>query len=193
MTVAKASTAMAVCVSLVPLGLSRRMIRVAVICAWHSARTFTALMDWLVQCVETAHSPATTTLRVHRVQPVQLVSMVPVSRARLLNSLGLTWLHAISFATDVCYAQTLPCSIRRMGGFPRLARCVSLVWLARHPPRRMHCVKSAHQVSIRLLVTVVATVRLAKSRMSLSSASGPLTVRPASTEHIVTTTALRLE
>ena len=59
MIAAKASTAMAVCVSLVPLGLSRRMIRVAVICAWHSARTSTAQMAYhaSVAVPAVSHSP----------------------------------------------------------------------------------------------------------------------------------------
>ena len=57
--VAKASTAMAVCVSLVPLGLSRTMIRVVVICAWHSARTSTAQMAYhaSVAVPAVSHSP----------------------------------------------------------------------------------------------------------------------------------------
>ena len=42
--VAKASTAMAACVNLVPLDRNRRMIGVVVICAWRSARTSTAPM-----------------------------------------------------------------------------------------------------------------------------------------------------
>ena len=44
MTVVKASTAMVACVSIVPLDRNRRMIGVAAICAWRSARTSIALM-----------------------------------------------------------------------------------------------------------------------------------------------------
>ena len=45
-TVVWGSTAMAACVRRVLPGLSQRTIRVAAICAWHSARTSTAPMEW---------------------------------------------------------------------------------------------------------------------------------------------------
>ena len=48
-TVVWGSTAMAACVRRVLPGLSQRTIRVAAICAWHSARTSTAPMEWRAQ------------------------------------------------------------------------------------------------------------------------------------------------
>ena len=58
LTVTKASTAMAACVSLVPLDLNRRTIRVAAIYVSHSARTSTALTAYHVSVAVPAVSPS---------------------------------------------------------------------------------------------------------------------------------------
>ena len=193
MRVEMASTAMEACASRVLLGRSRRMIRAAVICAWHSAQTSTAPTVCRVRCVQTVPSLLTRGLAVLRVRTVQLVWTVSVSLASPHSNLASTGPHALRYVIGVCPARTLPCSTLLVVGCLQTVLCVSLVRLAGRLPRPMCYVRYVHQASTRRSVSAAAIARWEKSRMWLSLVLGLRIALLVSMEHTVITMALQTE